>query len=294
MSRLKIGAHVSSAGGVDKAVDRAVAIGCETVQLFCSPPQSWRFTAIPSGVALAFRSKLAEAGIGPAFLHAIYMINLATPDVENLQKSVDALVNYLQAAAQIGAQGVIFHAGSHRGRGLEQGMAQLVSAMRQVLDRSPEGPWLMLENSAGMGDHLCSRFEDIGRVIREVNNPRVRVCLDTQHAFAAGYDVADAAGLRKAISEFDRAIGLDKLGAVHANDSKTPLGSGVDRHENIGDGHIGTAGFEVIMAHPAFRDVLFLLEVPGIEGNGPDKENVNRLRAIRQRVGLGGPAHGRR
>jgi len=283
---LRIGAHVSSAGGVDKSVERAVALGCETVQLFCSPPQSWRFTPVSPVAAAAFRSRLAEAEVGPAFLHAIYMINLATPDADNFKKSLDALTNYLQAAAHIGVQGVIFHTGSHRGSGAEKGTAQLVNAIRQVLDRSPEGPWLMLENSAGMGDHLCSRFEDIGTVVRQVDRARLRVCLDLQHAFAAGYNLGDKAALDESMLAFDRAIGLERLGAVHANDSKTPLGSAVDRHENIGDGQIGAGGFEVIMAHPAFRDVPFLLEVPGVKGGGPDKENVDRLKAIRRKVGL--------
>ncbi|MSQ13649.1 MAG: deoxyribonuclease IV [Dehalococcoidia bacterium] len=282
---MKIGAHVSSAGGVDKAVDRAVEIGCEALQMFCSPPQSWAVKPVPKPTAAAFREKLRQSGVGPAFLHAIYMINLGSPNPENLKKSMDALVSYMEAAAEIGAQGVIFHCGSHKGTGVDGGIRQLVAALRQVLERSPDGPWLMMENSAGMGDHLCSKFEDIGLVIKELNSPRMRVCLDIQHTFAAGYDVAHAPGLHKAMQEFDLAIGLDRLGAVHANDSKTPLGSAVDRHENIGDGQIGASGFEVILAHPAFRNVPFLLEVPGIEGKGPDKENVDRLKALRQKAG---------
>ncbi|MSQ11804.1 MAG: deoxyribonuclease IV [Dehalococcoidia bacterium] len=283
---MKIGAHVSAAGGVDKAVDRAAEMGCETIQFFCSPPQSWAFKPVTEATAAAFRQKSHQAGIGPAFLHAIYMINLGTPNPENLKKSVNTLANSMQFAAEIGAQGVIFHAGSDKGEGREKAFTQMVSAMAQVLEHSPAGPWLMVENSAGMGDHLGASFEEVGRMVQALRSPRVRVCLDTQHAFAAGYNVADAKGLEKALGEFDRTIGLDRLGAVHANDSKYPLSGGVDRHANIGEGHIGMAGFEVLMAHKALRNVPFLLEVPGQEGKGPDKDNVERLKAIRARLGI--------
>jgi deoxyribonuclease-4 len=241
---------------------------------------------VPDANAATFRERMQATSIGPAFIHAMYLINLGTPNPDLLKKSVDTLVMTMQCADTIGARGVIFHCGSHKGTGPEAGLTQLAQAVKEVLKRSPSSPWLLLENSAGAGDHLCSTFEDIGRALQEIKAPNAGVCLDTQHAFAAGYHLADAAGLDKAMRVFDRSIGLDRLMAVHANDSKTPLGSGVDRHENIGDGQIGTAGFAAILSHNAFRGVPLLLEVPGLEGTGPDKANVDRLKAIRAKAGV--------
>ncbi|MBI4311594.1 MAG: deoxyribonuclease IV, partial [Chloroflexi bacterium] len=144
---------------------------------------------------------------------------------------------------------------------------------------------LIIDNSAGMGNHIGSTFHEIGRIMQAVADPRMKVCLDTQHCFAAGYNVATKDGLDAAMAEFDREVGLANLAAVHANDSKQALASGVDRHENIGEGHIGLDGFLNILRHPAFRDVPFLLEVPGFENKGPDKRNVDILKELRTRAG---------
>jgi deoxyribonuclease IV len=282
---MKIGAHVSTAGGISKAVDRGVDIGCETIQIFGSSPQSWAFKPPPEAEIESFRRKAAEAGLDPVFLHAIYLINLGTPNQANLEKGVDSLVNYLTLAADISAGGVIFHPGSHGGSGFDGVFDQSVAAICRVLERSPDGPYLCLENMAGMGQHIGARFSELGRIIQAVDHPRLRVCLDTQHSFAAGYDVTTPQGVEAMMAEFDEAIGVDKLAAVHANDSKQPLGSGVDRHDNIGEGFIGQEGFQAIMAHPAFQHVPFFLEVPGFEGKGPDRRNVDLLKSIRQKVG---------
>ena len=145
---------------------------------------------------------------------------------------------------------------------------------------------MIIENCAGMGNHIGASFTEIGRIMKALGNPRVKVCLDTQHCFAAGYNLATLEGLNDAMEEFDREIGLEHLVAVHANDSKIVLGGGVDRHENIGDGNIGISGFECIMAHPAFQEVPFLLEVPGTNRSGPDVANIERLKAIRTKVTL--------
>ena len=285
---MKIGAHVSTAGGISKAVDRGLEIGCETVQIFGSSPQSWAFKPVPEVEIESFRRKAADAVLGPVFLHAIYLINLGTPNKANLEKGIESLVNYLTLAANIGAGGVIFHPGSHGGAGYDGIFDQAVASIQRVLEQSPPGPYLCLENMAGMGQHIGARFTDLGRILRAVGSPRLRICLDTQHSFAAGYDVTSPEGVEAMMAEFDEVIGLENLAAVHANDSKQPLGSGVDRHDNIGEGLIGQAGFQAIMAHPAFRDVPFFLEVPGFEGKGPDRRNVDLLKSIRQRVGLDG------
>ena len=285
---MRVGAHVSTAGGLDKAVDRAVQLGAEAIQCFCSSPQGWAFKPIPEEQTTAFRQKSEAAGIGPAFLHGIYLINFGTPNQENLVKGIQSLTNYMHVASAMGGAGVIFHAGSHKGAGYDGIFQQTVDSYKEVLANSPQDVWLIIENSAGMGNHIGSKFEEIGRIMQAVDDPRVKVCLDTQHTFAAGYDVATPEGVGKAMDEFDREIGLVNLVAVHANDSKTLFASGVDRHENLGQGHMGLSAFVAIMSHHAFRDVPFLLEVPGIEGKGPDKENMDVLRELRARAGLSG------
>lgn len=283
---MKIGAHVSTAGGISKAVERGREIGCETIQIFGSSPQSWAFKPVPDTEIQAFRQKSAETGLGPVYLHAIYLINLGTPNKDNLEKGIASLTNYMNLAADIGAGGVIFHPGSHRGAGYDGVFSQTVDSIKRVLDNSQEGPCLCLENMAGMGQHIGAKFEELGQILKAVASPRLRICLDTQHSFAAGYDLTTPKGIEMMITEFDEAIGLEKLAAVHANDSKQPCGSGVDRHDNIGEGLIGEAGFEAIMSNPAFRETPFFLEVPGYEGKGPDQRNVETLKRIRQKVGL--------
>lgn len=283
---MKLGAHVSTSGGIDKAIDRATLIGCEGIQIFGSSPQSWAFRPVPQENITAFRKKAELQGMGPVFFHCIYLINLGNPNPENVRKGIQSLINYMDLASLIGADGIIFHPGSHKGAGYEAILKQTADSIIEVLESSPDGPWLTLENTAGMGQHIGANFEELGRIIRTVGSSRVKVCLDTEHAFAAGYDVASRDGLAFAMEEFDKEIGLEKLVAVHANDSKRPLGSGIDRHENIGEGFIGIKGFETIMSHEAFRSAPFFLEVPGFGGGGPDKENLDILKGIRDRLGI--------
>ena len=283
---MRIGAHVSSAGGISKAVARGVEIGCETIQIFVSSPQGWAFKPISGDEIEAFRQAAAEAEMGPIFLHAIYLINLGTPNPVNIEKGINSLINYMGLAKSIDAAGVVFHPGSHGGKGFETVFPQTVEAIKKVLDDSPEGPVLAVENMAGMGQHIGAKFEELGRILKGVDNPRLGVCLDTQHSFAAGYDLTSKEGIDAMIAEFDETIGLSNLVAVHANDSKRPCGAGVDRHDNIGDGIIGEDGFEAIMGNSAFKDLPFILEVPGFEGKGPDQKNIQILKAIRQRLGI--------
>ncbi len=278
---MRIGAHVSTAGGLDKAIERATVIGAEAVQIFASPPQSWQYKELPQPQADAFKKVSKESGVSPAFLHGVYLVNLGSQVPENLRKSIDSLIKYQVFASRTGCLGTIFHVGSHRGVGFETVLPQVLGAFKEVLEDSPKGPWLIIENSAGMGSSIGAPFSEIGRIMKELGDGRLRVCLDTQHSFANGYDFSTNDGLDKAMDEFDREVGLDKLAAVHANDSKCPLNGGIDRHQNIGEGHIGLKGFEAIMGHSAFREVPFLLEVPGFDNKGPDKQNVDILRQIR-------------
>lgn len=279
---MKIGAHVSTAGGLDNAIGNAQEIGAESIQIFGSPPQTWRYKPHAEEKMAAFNEKAEAADISPVFLHGVYLINLGTEKEENLVKATDSLVAHMSLASEIHAAGVIFHMGSHKGRGFEAILPQVVTSMNSVLENTREDTWLIIENAAGMGNHVGASFAEIGAVMRELANDRVKVCLDTAHTLAAGYNIATKEGMEDAMSEFDREVGMDNLVAVHANDSKIPLGGGVDRHENIGEGYIGREGFHVIMGHPAFRDVPFILEVPGFEKTGPDKKNIDILHSIYQ------------
>jgi deoxyribonuclease-4 len=282
---VKVGAHVSTAGGPATCFERAKEIGAEAIQIFLTPPQQWRSSKVDEEQVAAFRAKQAETGIGPVFVHGVYLINLATDDQTNLTRSTSSLKSALTSCSQLGIRGVIFHIGSHKGQGLDTVFEQIVTACQDVLAATPEDVLLILENSAGAGGTIGSRFADLGRIIRETGSDRIKVCLDTQHAFAAGYDLSSAEGVELAMTEFANEVGVANLVAVHANDSKVELGAGRDRHENIGAGAIGRQGFERIMAHPAFKDAPFLLEVPGLDNKGPDKANVDILKEIRAAVG---------
>jgi deoxyribonuclease-4 len=204
-----------------------------------------------------------------------------------LAKSEVALQADVAAANKLGALGVIFHPASHRGQGFDAVVDQFANSVRKILDNEPGDSLLMLETSAGAGDHIGSTFAELGTLIKAIGNDRVAVCLDTQHVWAAGYNIAVADTLNATIDEFDKEIGIGLLRSVHANDSVRELSSAVDRHENIGDGLIGTAGFQTLMAHEAFKHVPFYLEVPGTGKSGPDKPNIDRLKAIRSQVAAG-------
>lgn len=287
MGGIQVGAHVSSSGGLFNAIDRAVAIEAEACQVFVSAPQTWRPTKHTEAAIARFRARRAETGFGQVWIHNIYLANLASEDPLMVEKSVASVVNAMTVGAAIGADGVVLHTGSHKGLGLEAVLDRVVEGLHRILKASPAGPLLALETMAGQGGTIGTKFSDLGALLRAVDSPRLATCLDTCHSFAAGYDIRTRAGLDTALAEYDREIGLDRLAVVHANDSKTPLGGFRDRHENIGDGYLGVEAFAVLMAHPALAGKAFLLEVPGYptektpKGDGPDLENVRRLKAIR-------------
>jgi deoxyribonuclease-4 len=282
-----IGAHVSAAGGSNKAVARAEEIGAECFQIFASSPRMWSAKPISEDIAEKYQAEMKRSGLGPTVLHGKYLVALGSADPELLAKSEVALQADIATANTLGALGVIFHPASHRGQGFEAVVDQFANSVRKILDNEPGDSLLMLETSAGAGDHIGSSFSELGTLITAIGSDRVAVCLDTQHVWAAGYNIAAADTLKTTLDEFDKEIGLGLLRSVHANDSMRELGSSVDRHENIGDGLIGTAGFQVLMAHEAFKRVPFYLEVPGTGKSGPDKPNIDRLKAIRSQVGAG-------
>ena len=279
-----IGAHVSSAGGPHKVFPKALEMGAEAVQIFLSAPQQWKAPVLTDENVELFLAAKAEAGL-PVFLHGVYLMNFGGQDAAILEKSVTSLANYLRWADRLGAKGTIFHVGSHLGLGFEAVLPQMCRLLSQALDEAGNESWLILENNAGVGNCCGRNFAELGAIIRDLGgDPRVKVCIDTCHAFAMGYDISTPHGCEAAVSEFEREIGLERLVAVHANDSKTPLGGIRDRHENIGDGEIGYDGFKAVMSHPAFAGIPFLLEVPGLEKKGPDAENIGRLQRIREEI----------
>ena len=281
--KMKFGAHVSTAGGLSKAVARGQEIGCEAIQIFGSSPQDWAFKPVPREQIELFKQGLV-AGIGPVFLHAIYLINLGAPSKDTLQKG--RLANQLHGpGGRYRCDGRNSPSGSHGGRGFKTVLPQVVEAIKVVLDSSPDGPCLAVENMVGMGQHIGAKFDESGAILKAVDSPRLKTCLDTRHSFAAGYDLTDSQGIQAMLDELDEGADSANVAAIHANDSKRVCGSGVDRHDNI-DGFIGEEGFTAIMGHPAFAEVPFLLDVPGFEGKGPDQQNIDILKKIRTRVGL--------
>ena len=282
----RIGAHVSTAGHIDVAADHAAKLDVEAVQIFGAAPQQWRRKEHAPEHIAAFREKMAASDVGPNYIHGIYLTNLGTPEPEHLQKGVESLTADMRLGSALGVSGVIFHVGSHLGAGFDAVLPQVVGAMKEVLAESPDDISLCIENNAGTGNSVGSSFAEIGAIMSGIGSSRVKVCIDTCHAFSADYDLATPDGLATAMEEFDREIGLNNLAAVHANDSKTPRGSGKDRHENIGWGSIGIDGFRNLLAHDQFKRATWMLEVPGFKGGGPDVLNVRILRALRDGTSL--------
>jgi deoxyribonuclease-4 len=275
------GAHCS--GGVKKALDNAVEMGADVVQLFVQSPRTWRFPEHDPIVLEAFRSKREEANI-PALVHALYLVNLAAPDDAIYSKSVDTMRATVDAACAIEADAVVFHLGSHLGAGFETGLERMVPALEQVLERCNERTWLLMENSAGAGgtigrsiDELATIFAGLGR------HNRLGVCLDSCHLFVSGVDVTDPAVMNDLLEDLDARIGLDRLRALHANDAKAPLGSNRDRHDNIGEGLIGER-LGVFLAHPKVQGLPVVLEVPGADGKGPNADEIRKLRELHARA----------
>lgn len=275
-----VGAHVSSSGGLSSVVERARSIGAECVQVHLSAPQQWRLPNHPDLEVQRFCELSAQHGLGPNFAHAPYLINLASAEEPIAARSLDSLAAALTWAGRCNLAGVVVHLGSARGGPVEEAEARVARGLQRALALVPDVP-LLLENSAGSGDCLGARFEQVGRLIRLAGgDARLQVCLDTAHAWGAGYDLRAAEGPRRLLEEVDTHVGVARLSLVHANDSRVALGSAVDRHENVGAGQIGEEGFARLAAEPALARLPWILEVPGFARQGPDAENVSALRRL--------------
>lgn len=282
ISLMKLGMHISTAGNLIATPARAAAMGAETIQLFASNPRGWRPTNYTAEQAVAFKAAAAEAKIDPVWMHMIYLVSYGTPDDELRGKSVTAMRAALANADLLGVRGVVTHMGSHKGLGFQQAVDRTVDSITQALDASDHSLFI-LENSAGQGGTMGNSLEELAAIIEGMKgHPRLAVCIDTCHTLNAGYEIRTNDGLDQFLTDFDRLIGLDRLVCLHLNDSKADLGSHLDRHENIGYGHLGDEGFKRIINHPKLAHTSGLLEVPGMDGkSGPDQPNMHRLLSLR-------------
>ena len=282
-----IGAHVSIKGGILSAIDNGLRIGADVIQTHPTSAVQWRPMVLDEATEATFRRRWTESGLQGHWLHAVYLVNLATPKPDLLRQSIGSLVHYMEIAARLDADGVVLHPGSHLGAGFAPMLPQIAAALREVLDRAPASrARLLVENSAGSGGCVGCSFAEVGAIVEAVDDPRLGVCLDTQHAYASGYDLRDREAVQRTLEEFSRDIGFSRLALIHANDSRRPLGSNVDRHANLGEGEIGLDGFRALLDDPRLRALPWVLEVPGTDRGGPDREQIELLRAC---AGTGAP-----
>jgi deoxyribonuclease-4 len=274
---------MSSAGGIDTAIDRIEAVGGDCVQVFTQSPRMWRPTNHKPEAIERFRARRAAARIGGVVCHALYLCNLAAPDDEVYGKSIQTIRSTLDAARAIGAEGVIFHVGSHLGAGFEVGLDRTTEALEQILAGSEGDTWLLMENSAGTGGTIGRSLSELQTLLERLDrHPRLGICLDSCHLYASGYDVTDPQEVDKLVGELDAGIGLDRLRALHVNDSAAQLGSNRDRHANIGEGMMGE-DLGAFLAHPAFQHLSAYLEVPGVNKHGPNADEIQKLRELHAR-----------
>lgn len=275
----RIGAHVT--GGLKGAVKKALEIGAESMQIFIGSPQTWKEPSPHENDIVQFKKDVALYNLGPVFVHGNYLVNLAATNLEFIKKSVLNLYAALRVADRVGAEGLIFHPGSAGNTSYEEALKRVLKSLEVVLDDYQGRCKLLLEVCAGQGQTIGDKFSEMRDIISAMgHDKRLGVAWDTCHLLNAGYDVATKRGLEKTISEFEKEVGFDWLYAVHANDSKHPLGAKRDRHENIGMGHIGEEAFERMLSHEALRKLPWILEVPGFQDKGPDRENIQILRRL--------------
>lgn len=280
-----IGAHVSVAGGVSKAYDRIREIGGECFQIFVKPNVQWRTGEVSLEEADRFLSQQKKTGLAPLIAHASYLLNLASADRTLRQRSILTLAFELVRSARLGLRYLVLHPGSHGGEGEKKGLERVVKGIDQAVAKAQARETkILLETMAGAGNQLGGRLEHLSQITGRCRNGEdLGVCLDTCHVFAAGYDLASASGYADFFGSFHKLIGLDRLKVVHANDSKSPLGSRVDRHAHIGQGYLGLKTFRRLLADPHLQGIPFILETPKgkKEGQNWDAANIRLLKQCR-------------
>jgi len=277
---MRFGFHISIAGGFSKVIERARKRGCETIQLFSRNPRGWAYGPLDPQEVNRFREEFSRAAISPLFVHMPYLPNLASKDRSLLGKSLDALQADLERASSLGAPYLIIHVGHRVHVSEDEAIGRIAAGINEAFGNVNNSVILLLENTAGQGTEVGHRFFQLRRIIQGVDEERrMGVCLDTAHAFAAGYDLSTLAGLEKTLEEFQEQVGLERLHLVHLNDTRSPLGGHVDRHWHIGEGNIGLGGFKNIVNHP------LLVHLPGIMET-PRKDDVEDLRNMKVIRGL--------
>lgn len=282
---VNVGVHVSIAGSVALAVERARDIGCDTFQIFSRNPRGWASKELSEEDARQFRVALQSSGISPVFDHMPYLPNLATPREDMYEKSITALNAELLRCAALGIPYLVTHLGHHLGDGLENGRSRVIRAVNGALENGPKSVMLLLENTAGEKNGVGSTFEDIRAVWEGIQYPsRVGFCFDTCHAFGAGYELRTPEGIEDTLSKLDETMGFQNIHLIHLNDSKGALGSGLDRHEHIGLGSIGEEGFISMFEHEFFRTRPLICETP-VDERRDDRGNIAKVRELERAAG---------
>jgi deoxyribonuclease-4 len=277
-----IGAHVSTAGGLDKAVERGAERGCESIQIFNQSPRMWRPTKYGEDDFAAFREAMANSPVESVVIHAVYLINCATTDAELRKKSLASLAHALRIGDRIGAAGVVLHPGAQKGEALGPSIKRAAKVIAAALKDSESCP-LLLEQTAGHKGLLGRDFDQTAELIELAGaGERLGLCLDSCHLFVQGYDITDAEHLSGVLGEAEEKVGLERLRCVHVNDAAAPLGSCRDRHANIGMGEMGKKGLAAFLSEPAFEGLPATLETPGPNKKGPDKKEVTAARRLRK------------
>lgn len=279
---VRIGVHVSIAGSMDKAVDRAIEKGCDTFQLFTRNPRGWKIKELTESDTARFIEKLNRTGIFPPVDHMPYLPNLAAPTDEVYEKSVAALTEELRRCDALQIPYLVTHLGSHRGYGKEAGLRRIVNAINTAFSEVAidNGVMLLLENTAGTKNSMGGTFEDIRDIMARIEHEeRIGICFDTCHAIVAGYELRTEKGLNAAMQHFDEVIGLGHLKLIHLNDAKAGLDSRLDLHEHIGLGYIGEAGFRVILKDERIRELPMILETP-VDNRRGDRDNILKVREL--------------
>jgi deoxyribonuclease-4 len=278
-----IGAHVSPAGGVAKAVERGVDRGCHAIQIFNQNPRAWKPREYPADEIEAFHAAMDASEVDALLIHAVYLLNCASDDPEIRDKTLTSLVASLRAGAELGAAGVVLHPGSAKTGEVGPAIQRAGAVIREALAESERCP-LHLENTAGTGGTLGRSFAELHALIDAAGgDERLGICLDSCHLLASGYEVRTREGLDATLAECDAEVGLDRLHSLHFNDSQTPLGSNRDRHANVGEGEIGEDGCAVFLSDPRFEDLPCVLETPGPNKEGPTAEEIALARKLRER-----------
>jgi deoxyribonuclease-4 len=278
-----IGAHVSTAGGLPRAIERGVERGCRAIQVFNQSPRMWKASDYSDEAVEAFREAMASSQIDAVLIHTVYLLNCASEDPEIRAKSLDSLVHSLRAGSRIGACGVVLHPGSAKEGAAPQAIARAGETIREALAES-EGCPLHLENTAGAGGTLGRSIEELASLLDACGgDQRLGLCLDSCHLFATGYDIRTIAGMDAAVAEVATRIGLERVRSLHLNDSQTPLGSNRDRHANVGLGELGEEGCAAFLSEPAFDDLPCVLETPGEKRSGASGEEVALALSLRKR-----------